>query len=353
MEKISDIEKRQLEKEVDNYVDSIDYNLATFDVIVDSVIGDKELSKVLLYLSKVIFDYINSNDRVEIRSDIFCIDRIINDAYTNFSSMLASDTYSNIDSGMDKMDTKYFLDLIYDSLYQVRAIIRKSDIKNNDIVRDNVRITYLKKELNNLVMKMKMMGFLAYDVPMDKINELILYVSNNYYLLHFSIIESLFIDSVRNIDNLSYEKYDIEMQKLSLYSSVNNIENNMYAFLDEDGQAKLKEIKNIIKNISDMDRLDNIEIILEYLKGIQFIRYEYPSENIWKKMILELLSMVIGLINRISKDNNREELIKLKEAYLNLKKKYYEMIFIGKGQELIDIEKTERENLMLVKKLYL
>ena len=125
----------------------------------------------------------------------------------------------------------------------------------------------------------------------------------------------------------------------------------MYAFLDEDGEDKLKEIKNIIKNISSLDKLTNIGTVLEYLENIskQFIRYEYPSVDIWKKMILELLSIVIDLMNRLSRNNNKDELEEIKELYFNLKKKYFETIFIGNSKGLIDLKKTERENLILVR----
>ena len=49
-------------------------------------------------------------------------------------------------------------------------------------------------------------------------------------------------------------------------------------------------------------------------------------------------------------DNNKDELLRLKELYFNLRKKYYQMIFIGTSRNIIDIEKTERENLVLVRK---
>lgn len=346
----SEVENKKLEKDLNKCVDDIDENLSVFDAIVNSVIVDKELPKILLSLRKEIFDYIDSNNYVNISDEIILIDKVVNKTYTDFRDMLLTGTYSNV-SGLDKMDNKYFLDLIYGALNQIRDIINKKNIDNNSL-RDDIRVTYLKKELENLVMKMKMNGIISYDVSIYKINELILYIANNYYQLHFSIVEPLFIDSVKNIDNISYGKYDMEMSKLSVYTSVNNIGNNMYAFLDEDGEDKLKEIKNIIKNISSLDKLTNIGTVLEYLENIskQFIRYEYPSVDIWKKMILELLSIVIDLMNRLSRNNNKDELEEIKELYFNLKKKYFEMIFIGNSKGLIDLKKTERENLILVRK---
>ncbi len=352
MKKDNDIEKKQLEKEVEESINFIDYNLSIFETIADSVIVDKNLPKALSSLRKIIFDYIDGNKHMDICEDIILIDKIVSDTYTDFSSnMLASDTYSNNDDeGMDKLDNKYLVDLIRNTTSKIEGIINKSDEKVDDLSREDARIDYLRKELNNIVMKLKMRGIISYNVSMDKINEVIEYVASNFYPLHLSIIEPLFIENIKNINNVSYEKYDIEMDKISLHTSVNNIENNIYAFLDEDGEDKLKEIRDIIKNTSDFDTLENIKIILDYLESIVFIRYEYPSVDIWKKMFLELLSMVVDLMNRLNKENNKEELIKIKELYLNLKKKYYEMIFIGNSIDLIDIKNTERENLLLVRK---
>lgn len=347
MRKGNDIEN----KEIEDSIDFIDYNLSIFETIAESVVVDKRLPKSLANLRKLIFDYIDNNNHIDIGEDIILIDKIISDTYASFSNdILASSTYDNNESGMDKLDNKCLVDLIDNAYIKINSIINKTDIEIKNTSLEDARIIHLREELNNIVMKQKMMGVISYNISFDKINEIIEYVSTNYYLLHLSIIEPLFIESIKNINNVSYDKYELEMEKMYLYSSVNNIENNMYAYLDEDGKDKLQEIKDIIKNVSNFNNIDDIGIIIEYLENIQFIRYEYPSVDIWKRMILELLSMIMDLMNRIIKDNNKEELLRLKELYFNLRKKYYQMIFIGTSRDIIDVDLTERENLVLVRK---
>lgn len=347
MKKNNDIEIKKLEKELEDSIDSIDYNLSIFELTVNNVMVDKEIIKYISYLREIIFNYIDTNNKLAISYDIFNINKIVNDMYSGFTDMLLSGVYIKDNS---RIDNKYFFELIKKTIFDVGAIISKSNSINNNTSIKDIRINYLKKQLNNILIKNKMKGIISYDTSESKINEVINYISFNYYQLHISVIEPLFIETIKDMDNISYEKYDIEIKKLSLYFLISNIESNLCLFLDEEGEEKIEEMKTIIKDISNTENLNTVEMILKYLEEIEFSVYDYPSVDIWEKMFLELLSSVNNIISNLSKTNNKKELVRLKELYLNLKKKYYKMIFIGNSRDIVDVNLTEVENLILTRK---